>query len=174
MTQDSGAVEVTGVRTADLFDRHGDSLASCDLQFAEYGGRARFGGRIRTVQCYQDNALLKRLLSEPGDGQVLVVDGGGSLHTALVGDLIAGMAQANGWAGVVINGAVRDVTELRRIAIGIKALGSNPRKSGKTGAGQADVTVSFGGVAFRPGAHLYSDEDGIVVSDRALGIDQPS
>jgi regulator of ribonuclease activity A len=174
MTEDTRPAQVAGVRTADLFDRYGDLLSSCDLQFAQYGARASFGGRIRTVSCFQDNALLRRLLGEPGHGQVLVVDGAGSLHTALVGDLIAGMAAANGWVGILVNGAVRDVAELRRIAIGIKALGSNPRKSGKTGAGQADVTVNFGGVDFRPGAYLYSDEDGIVVSDQALEIDQPS
>jgi len=172
MTEGMPGVHATGVRTADLYDRYGDSLASCDLQFTQYGGRASFDGRIRTVRCWEDNALLKRLLGEPGGGQVLVVDGGGSLHTALVGDLIAGMAAANGWAGVVVNGAVRDVAELRRIGIGIKALGSNPRKSGKTGAGEADLTVSFGGVAFRPGAYLYADEDGIVVSGQALDADR--
>jgi regulator of ribonuclease activity A len=94
---------------------------------------------------------------------VLVVDGQGSLHTALVGDLIAGLAQANGWAGLVVNGAVRDVEALAALDIGIKALGSNPRKSAKLGAGQVDAPVIFGGVTFRPGAQLYSDEDGVVV-----------
>jgi regulator of ribonuclease activity A len=92
-----------------------------------------------------------------------VVDGGGSLHTALVGDLIAGLAQANGWAGVVVHGAVRDTEALGGLAIGIKALGSNPRKSAKLATGQVDVPVHFGGVSFRPGEHLYSDEDGVVV-----------
>jgi regulator of ribonuclease activity A len=99
---------------------------------------------------------------------VLVVDGGGSLHTSLVGDVIAGLAQGNGWAGLVVNGAVRDVVALGGLAIGLKALGSNPRKSGKAGAGEVDVPVSFGGVRFEPGAHLYSDEDGIVVAAAAL------
>jgi len=99
---------------------------------------------------------------------VLVVDGGGSLHTSLVGDVIAGLAQGNGWAGLVVNGAVRDVVALGGLAIGLKALGSNPRKSGKAGAGEVDVPVSFGGVRFEPGAYLYSDEDGIVVAAAAL------
>jgi regulator of ribonuclease activity A len=154
---------MTDFRTADLVDEHGEALQSCDLQLRQFGGRRRFSGPIRTVVCYQDNGLVKQVLSEAGDGAVLVVDGGGSLHTALVGDLIAGLAQANGWAGLVVHGAVRDTEALAGLDIGIKALGSNPRKSAKLAAGQVDVTVSFGGVTFRPGDHLYSDEDGVVV-----------
>jgi regulator of ribonuclease activity A len=149
--------------TADLVDEHGEALQSCDLQLRQFGGRRRFHGPIRTVACFEDNALVRQVLSEPGDGAVLVVDGGGSLHTALVGDLIAGLAQANGWAGLVVHGAVRDTEALGGLAIGIKALGSNPRKSAKLAAGQVDVPVRFGGVGFRPGEHLYSDEDGVVV-----------
>jgi regulator of ribonuclease activity A len=150
-------------RTADLVDEHGEALQSCDLQLRQFGGRRRFHGPIRTVACFEDNALVKKVLSEPGDGAVLVVDGGGSLHTALVGDLIAGLAQDNGWAGLVVNGAVRDTEALAGLDIGIKALGSNPRKSAKRERGQVDVEVRFGGVSFRPGEHLYSDEDGVVV-----------
>ncbi|HJW63885.1 MAG TPA: ribonuclease E activity regulator RraA [Actinomycetes bacterium] len=150
-------------RTADLVDEHGEALQSCDLQLRQFGGRRRFHGPIRTVACLQDNALVKAALSEPGNGAVLVVDGQGSLHTALVGDLIAGLARDRGWAGLVVNGAVRDVEELAGLDIGIKALGSNPRKSAKLAAGQVDVPVRFGGVTFRPGEHLYSDEDGVVV-----------
>jgi regulator of ribonuclease activity A len=156
------------VATADLIDQHGDALQSCDLQFRQFGDRRRFSGRIRTVRCHQDNVLVRRVLSEPGDGQVLVVDGGGSLHTALVGDVVAGLAQGNGWAGLVVHGAVRDVVALAGLDIGVKALGANPRKSAKEGAGEIDVPVSFGGVRFEPGAHLYSDEDGIVVAATAL------
>jgi regulator of ribonuclease activity A len=150
-------------RTADLVDEHGEALQSCDLQLRQFGGRRRFHGPIRTVACLQDNALVRKVLSEPGNGAVLVVDGQGSLHTALVGDLIAGLARDNGWAGLVVNGAVRDTEELAGLDIGIKALGSNPRKSAKLAAGQVDVPVRFGGVTFRPGEHLYSDEDGLVV-----------
>ncbi len=153
--------------TADLIDQHGDALQSCDLQFRQFGARPRFSGPIRTVRCHQDNVLIRQVLSEPGNGQVLVVDGGGSLHTSLAGDVVAGLAQGNGWAGLVINGAVRDVVALAGLDIGVKALGSNPRKSAKEGAGEIDVPVSFGGVRFEPGAHLYSDEDGIVVAATA-------
>ena len=156
------------VATADLIDRYEDALQSCDLQFQQFGGRSRFSGRIRTVRCHEDNVLLRQVLSEPGAGQVLVVDGGGSLHTSLAGDVVAGLARANGWAGLVVNGAVRDVVALGGLDIGVKALGSNPRKSAKAGVGEVDVPVAFGGVRFEPGAHLYSDEDGIVVADGPL------
>jgi regulator of ribonuclease activity A len=115
------------------------------------------------VRCFQDNALLKSVLSEPGHGGVLVIDGDASLHTALVGDVIAGLAAENGWAGLIVNGAVRDVSTLRTIDLGIKALGSNPRKGSKTGEGDRDVAVTFGGVTFVPGEVAYCDDDGIVV-----------
>ncbi|GAA0357014.1 ribonuclease E activity regulator RraA [Actinoallomurus spadix] len=156
------------VTTADLFDEYGYELASCETQFRSYGARARFAGPVATVRCHEDNALVKKVLATPGEGRVLVVDGGGSLRTALMGDLIAGSAVANGWTGVVINGAVRDVAALRDLDLGIRALGSNPRKSAKEGVGEVDVPVAFGGAGFRPGSWVYADEDGIVVADRRL------
>lgn len=154
--------------TADLIDGFGDELASCETQFRQYGARTAFAGPIATVRCFRDNALVKKVLGTPGEGRVLVVDGGGSLASALLGDLIAGSAVERGWAGVVINGAVRDVVALRGLDLGIKALGSNPRKSAKDGTGEVDVPVAFGNVEFRPGDWLYSDEDGIVVATRNL------
>ncbi len=156
-------MSVTFRPTADLVDDIGDSVRSCDLQFRQFGGLTEFAGPISTVRCHQDNALLKSVLSEPGGGRVLVVDGGGSLHTALVGDVIAELARANGWAGLLINGAVRDAATLRTLQIGIKALGTNPRKSSKTGSGERDVVIALGGVEFRPGEIAFSDDDGIVV-----------
>jgi regulator of ribonuclease activity A len=149
--------------TADLVDDIGPDVRSCDLQLRQFGGRSQFAGPITTVKCFEDNALLKSVLSEPGDGCVLVVDGDGSLHSALVGDLIAGLGVDNGWAGLIINGAVRDAAMLHTLDIGVKALGTNPRKSAKTGEGQRDVAVDFGGVVFVPGDIAYSDDDGIVV-----------
>ena len=149
--------------TADLVDEIGPEVLSCDLQLRQYGGRAEFAGPISTVKCFQDNALLKSVLSEPGNGRVLVIDGDASLHTALVGDLIAELGRSNGWAGLIVHGAVRDASTLRTLDIGIKALGTNPRKSTKTGAGQRDVAVTFGGVTFLPDEIAYSDDDGIVV-----------
>ncbi len=149
--------------TADLVDEIGAEVRSCDLQFRQFGGRTEFAGPIATVRCFQDNALLKSVLSEPGDGRVLVIDGDGSLHTALVGDVIAELGRSNGWAGLIVNGAVRDAATLRTLDIGIKALGTNPRKSTKSGAGERDVVISLGGVEFRPGEVAFSDDDGIVV-----------
>ena len=150
--------------TADLVDDIGPDVRSCDVQFRQFGGRTHFVGPITTVRCFQDNALLKSVLSEPGSGRVLVIDGAGSLHTALVGDAIAELGRSNGWAGLIVNGAVRDAATLATLDIGIKALGTNPRKSAKSGAGERDVVVSLGGVDFIPGDLAFSDEDGIVVT----------
>jgi len=153
--------------TADLVDAH-EELQSCDLQFRSFGTRQRFSGAVSTVRCRHDNALVKKVLSQPGAGSVLVIDGDGSLHCALVGDVIAGMAAANGWAGIVVRGAIRDSAAMATLDLGIKALGTNPRKSAKAGEGEIGVPVEFGGVIFTPGDYLYADEDGIVVSPRAL------
>jgi len=149
--------------TADLVDDIYPDVRSCDLQLQNYGATTMFAGPITTVRCFEDNALLKTVLSEPGGGGVLGVDGGGSLHTALVGDIIAGLAKDSGWAGLVVHGAVRDASTLRTIDIGIKALGTNPRKGTKTGEGDRDVAVTFGSVTFNPGEIAYCDDDGIVV-----------
>jgi regulator of ribonuclease activity A len=149
--------------TADLYDLHGDALQSLPLQLRSFGATAQFEGPIRTVRCFQDNALVKQVLQTPGDGAVLVVDGAGSLETALMGDLIAQSAVDAGWAGVVVHGCVRDSVALGRMPLGVKALGTNPRKSAKDGIGEVDVPVEFGGVLFRPGARLYADEDGILI-----------
>jgi regulator of ribonuclease activity A len=154
--------------TADLVDAHADVVRSCDVQFRQYGKRLRFHGPIRTIKCANDNQLIKQVVATPGNGAVLVVDGGASLSSALVGDLMAALAQKSGWAGLVILGAIRDAVALADIDIGIKALGSNPWKSKKDGVGQVDVPVSFGSVEFLPGSWVYSDEDGILVSPRKL------
>lgn len=149
--------------TADLWDERGESLHSLTTQFRDFGGERRFSGPARTVRCFEDNVVLAALLDAPGDGAVLVVDGGGSLACALMGDRIAGLAASHGWNGVIINGAVRDSVALAGLALGIKALGTNPRKSGKGGDGETDVEVRIGGVVIRPGAMVHADEDGVVV-----------
>ncbi|MBB5747797.1 ribonuclease E activity regulator RraA [Micrococcus sp. TA1] len=156
----------TAFTTCDLFNAD-RTLQSCSLQFRDLGGRARFSGTVRTIRCHRDNGLVKQLLNSPGNGAVLVVDGAGSLESALMGDLIAGAAVRNGWAGVVINGAIRDRAVVRTLELGVKALGTNPRTSAKDGAGEVDVTVEFGGAAFTPGARLWADEDGILVTPAA-------
>jgi regulator of ribonuclease activity A len=156
------------VKTTDLLDEHPEAH-SCETQFRSLGRRRAFHGRIRTIRCLEDNALVKRMVSQPGNGHVLVVDGGGSLRTALMGDVLAGLAAKNGWAGVVIHGAVRDVAAIAETDLGLKALGVNPRRSAKTGTGEVDVPVDFGGVTFVPGHWLYSDEDGVVIAEQPLG-----
>lgn len=148
--------------TADLFDERGEELQSLSVQMQNLGGNARFHGVIRTVKCFHDNALLKSVLSSPGNGAVLVIDGRGSLEAALVGDIIAALAVENGWAGILVNGAIRDRVAIRELPIGVKALGSNPAKSSKSGAGELDVPVTFGGVTFRPGNTVWCDDDGVL------------
>jgi regulator of ribonuclease activity A len=148
--------------TSDLVDEHGSEAAVCETAFVQYGGRRAFAGAISMVRCHEDNVLVRQRLGEPGAGGVLV-DGGGSLRAALVGDMLAGLGHDNGWSALVINGCERDVQALAAIDLGIKALASCPRASAKHGEGERDVEVSFGGVAFAPGAQLVSDEDGIVV-----------
>jgi regulator of ribonuclease activity A len=118
---------------------------------------------VRTVRYHRDNALVKEVLASAGDGAVLVIDGGGSLESALVGDLIAASAVENGWAGIIVFGAIRDRTAIAELPIGVKALGSNPRKSAKAGIGEVDVPVTIAGVAFVPGRHVWADADGILV-----------
>lgn len=153
--------------TADLIDLAPDT-PSCETDFKSYGRRRRFCGRIRTIRCHQDNGLIKALMNTPGNGQVLVVDGGGSRYSALMGDMIAAAGAKNGWAGAVIYGAIRDNEAMNGMDFGVKALGTNPRKSAKDGAGSVDIPVSFGGVTFTPGHYLYSDSDGILVSEQPL------
>lgn len=149
--------------TADLIDTAPDT-PSCETQFRQFGRKNSFSGRVRTIKCFRDNGLVKQLLNTSSDGEVLIVDGGGSLASALMGDLIASAGASNGWAGAVIYGAIRDSSAIGLMDFGVKALGTNPRKSAKDGAGEVDVPVSFGGVTFRSGDYVYCDEDGILVS----------
>ena len=148
---------------ADLCDEHEETIEVCEVQFRDFGGRLAFSGPIRTVRCYEDNSEVKALLGEPGEGCVLVVDGGGSLRRALVGDMLAGDAVRNGWAGIVVFGAVRDTSVLATLDIGIKALGTIPMRGIKRGEGVVDTPVAFGGVVFVPGDILHADGDGIAV-----------
>jgi regulator of ribonuclease activity A len=158
------SLRLVGNRTGQLLIPSAVGVVAAGLGSAgQYGAIRKFGGTITTVRCFEDNALAKAVLEEDGNGRVLVVDGGGSLHTALMGDMIARIAMTNGWAGVVINGDRHRHRLLAELPIGIKALGSNPRKSAKTGAGERDVAVEFRGAMFPLGATLYTDDGGIVV-----------
>jgi len=155
-------------KTADLFDRYEDCVRVCEPLFRDFGGKRRFAGLAVTLKCFEDNTQVKAALAEPGAGRVLVVDAGGSLRCAMLGDLIAASAVANGWEGVVLHGCVRDSAEISAMPLGVKALATNPRKSVRRGEGQRDLPVTFAGVTFRPGDWIYSDEDGVLVADRAL------
>lgn len=155
-------------KTADLVDSHDALVRHCQLNLPLLGRRRRFHGRIATVKCFEDNVLLKQRLGEPGEGRVLVVDAGGSLRCAVVGDQVASLGLANGWQGLVIHGAIRDSVELAGLDFAVCALGRSPKKSSKLGTGQADVTVTFGNVDFVPGHYLYADDDGVLVSPQEL------
>ena len=155
--------------TTDLCDAHPDDVRAVAPLFRDFGGNAAFSGPIVTIKSFEDNVILRKALEEPGAGRVLVVDGGGSLRCALMGGNLADLGVKNGWSGVLINGCVRDVGDLRAAAIGIKALAAHPVKSGKKGEGARDLPVTFGGVTFRPGEMVHADADGVVVSARALG-----
>ena len=149
--------------TADILDQHAETAVVCTADLRQFGGVRAFEGAISTVRCHEDNVLLKRRVTEPGQGRVLVVDGGGSLRVALLGEHVAGLARSNGWAGIVVNGCVRDVAALAALPLGIKALRTCPRPSAKNGGGEIDVPVTFGDATFSPGDMLYSDEDGLVI-----------
>lgn len=154
--------------TADLYDQHETSVQVAMPGFRDYGGRKRFYGPVSTVSVYEDNSLVRSALEEPGDGRVLVIDGGESMRCALVGDKLAQLARQNGWVGVIVSGCIRDAVVIAGIEIGVKALGTNPRKSVKRNSGERDIPVSFSGVTFTPGDYVYADEDGILISDCSL------
>jgi regulator of ribonuclease activity A len=150
------------MKTTDVCDAHADAQALAPI-LRSFGGTRAFSGRIATVKIHEDNTLVRAALSEPGDGRVLVVDGGGSTRCALVGDMLAALGRNNGWAGIVVYGCIRDSDVLATIPIGVHALGAHPKKSEKRGEGQRDVPVTFGGVTFRPNEWVCADDDGVVV-----------
>jgi regulator of ribonuclease activity A len=154
------------LKTADLYDIHEEALQICSPVFRHFGGRREFHGPIATLKCFEDNALVRDQLEQPGEGRVLVVDAGGSLRCAMLGDQLAQLAVDNGWEGVVIYGCIRDAVEISDMPLGVLALATHPRKSVKKGAGEVGGEVNFAGVHFRPGEWLYADEDGVVVLDR--------
>ncbi len=156
------------ILTADLCDEFAADIQVADPIFHIYGGRRNFGGEVVTLRVFEDNPLVKSAFEEPGLGRVLVVDGGASQRCALFGGNIARLASENGWSGVVINGCIRDRTEVDATEIGVRALNTCPRKSRKRGLGDKDVDLYFAGVDISPGDFLYADEDGVIVSGRDL------
>ena len=152
------------VYTADICDAHEAEVRTTDPVFSIYGKRLTFGGPIRTLRVFEDNSLVKNAVSKTGDGAVLVVDGGASMRCALLGGNLAELASNNGWAGLIINGCVRDVHEINACDIGIRALATCPRKSEKRDTGERDVELQFAGADFRPGEYVYCDLDGVIVT----------
>jgi regulator of ribonuclease activity A len=150
--------------TADLCDQHDDKIKVAEPIFRAYGAHAAFAGRIATVKIFEDNVLVRHALAEKGDGRVLVIDGGGSLRCALVGDQLAVLARDNEWTGIVVYGCIRDSAAINELPIGVRALATHPLKSIKKGAGDRNIAVTFAGVTFVPGHYLYADADGVIVS----------
>ena len=154
--------------TPDIADQFPDDVQALELALQNFGGVSRFCGEVVTVKCHEDNSLVKELLEQAGEGRVIVVDGGGSRRRALLGDMLAAKAVANGWAGLVINGVIRDVDEIGATALGVQALGTIPLKTEKLGVGQRDLNLHFGGVVIRPGDFLYADNNGVLIAARKL------
>jgi regulator of ribonuclease activity A len=150
-------------KTADLYDKYEEKLQVCEPVFHHFGGLRSFHGRIATLKCFEDNSLVGTHLRQPGEGRILVVDAGGSLRCAMLGDQLAQKAVDNGWAGVLMFGCIRDLEDIAKMPLGVLALAATPRKSVKKGAGVAGTPVIFAGVTFRPGEWLYADADGVVV-----------
>lgn len=158
------------LKTADLCDEHAEQLQIADSIFYDFGGRRSFHGVISTLKVMHDYALFRRTLESPGASSVLVVDGGGSTKRALMGDKMANLAIQNGWAGVIVFGAIRDREELSQIDIGVKALATCPIRGESKGLGHSDILVRFAGVTFTPGHYLYADADGIIVATKPLHV----
>ena len=154
--------------TPDLCDQYPELVQAVEPMFSNFGGRESFGGQVVTVKCFEDNSRVKELVSTPGEGRVMVVDAGGSMRRACLGDMLAEKAAANGWSGIIIYGCIRDIDEIMTMDIGVQALGIHPMKTAKKGVGEIDITVSFGGVRFNPGDYVYADNNGIIVSSKKL------
>lgn len=159
--------------TTDLCDDNANLLDDGRLAvlppvFKHYGKSARFAGRVVTLKVHEDNALVRATLETPGDGNVLVVDGGGSLRRALVGGQLGLLAQDNGWSGIIVDGCIRDTDEINACHIGVRALGAHPQKSSKKGVGERNVRVHIAGVPVNPGDWIYADADGILIAQQKL------
>jgi regulator of ribonuclease activity A len=150
------------LKSADLCDAS-ELVQACTTQFRHFGKRSSFAGSIRTIRVYEDVEDLRQLVKQPGRGCVLVIDAGGSVRRAVLGDNMANALLRNGWAGAIVNGAVRDTAELDELDFGVKAIGTIPKRGDAKGGGEIDVPVSFGDVVFVPGFRLVADVDGVVV-----------
>lgn len=155
----------------DLCDQFPDQVSVLEPGFINYGGREVFGGEIVTLKAFEDNSLVREQVSQPGEGRVLVVDGGGSMRRAMLGDQLAEKAADNGWHGILIYGCIRDVNAIGNTDLGVQALGAHPVKTDKRGLGDLNVPVTFAGVTFHPGEYLYADNNGVLVAPEPLSLD---
>jgi regulator of ribonuclease activity A len=155
----------------DICDQYIDEISVCEPVFRDFGGKHRFCGEVVTIRCFEDNSLVAETVRQPGHGRVIVVDGGGSLRRALLGDQLAVAAVENGWQGLVVDGCVRDVEILATLDLGVKALAACPVRTDKRGEGQRDVPLRFAGVQVEPGYYLYADANGIIVAKQKLAIE---
>jgi len=159
------------LKTTDLCDSHTDKVNIAEpIGFIDYGGKQIFDGRIYTVKCFEDNSFVRKALEQNGTGKILVVDGGGSMRCALLGDMLAELAIKNNWAGIIVYGCIRDSAAIAKLPLGVKALNTIPLKSNKRNEGQENIPVKFAGIEFIPGHFAYCDQDGIIVSAEALTI----
>ncbi|MDA9825996.1 ribonuclease E activity regulator RraA [Porticoccaceae bacterium] len=154
--------------TPDLCDQYPELVQVLEPMLSNFGGREQFWGQIVTVKCFEDNSVVKQLVGTAGEGRVIVVDAGGSLRRACLGDMLAEQASQNGWAGLVIYGCIRDIDQIMATDIGVQALGVHPMKTEKKGIGEQNIAVSFGGVTFHPGEYLYADNNGVIVAAQPL------
>ena len=154
------------MKTADLIDEHAADLKLVHLPFRRFGAKRRFFGQAQTIKCFEDNTLIRAQLETPGDARVLVVDAGGSTRVAVLGDMLADLAIQNSWAGIVLNGAIRDSVEINRMETLVFALATSPVKSAKEGWGKVGIAIDIGGVTIAPGNWVYADADGVLVSPR--------
>jgi len=157
------------IATADLSDELGSDVQVIEPPWLDYGGKLAFSGPAATVRCHDDNSKVREMLESAGDGRVLVVNGGGSVHCALLGDMLGELAVRNGWAGVIVHGCIRDSQAIGKLSLGVKARATHPRKSVKAGQGETQVILAFGGVTIAPGDMIYADADGILVHPQRAG-----
>ncbi len=162
---------MTMLPTPDIADANPELVQALELDLRQFGAVTAFEGEVVTIKCHEDNSLVKAAVAEPGHGRVIVVDGGGSRRRALLGDMLAEKAVTNGWAGLVINGVIRDVDPIADMQLGVMALGSIPLKTDKLGAGQRDIEIHLGGVRVSPGDYLYADNNGVLITAGKLSTE---
>jgi len=156
--------------TPDLCDAYPAVVRVLEPMLSNYGGRSSFGGEIVTIKCFEDNSLVREQVAQPGAGKVLVVDAGGSMRRACLGDILAEKAVANGWEGIVMYGCIRDADAIAELDLGVQAINTHPMKTEKRGLGDLNVTVTFGGVDFVPGEYVYADNNGVIVANQPLSM----